>query len=191
MPGLSLVPPTVDLVTAANARFDRDERYGPADRVLTRVFLHHPHNDEFEDVLIKVVLLNRLYNTNVIAVMEMAAHIRQLRVDDELAAGEPAVVGRIAALKIREKTRRHYSFATKYCSWHQPDQYPIYDSLVQRSLWLYQGQFAFGDFRRPDLQDYPTFKAVVSAFRGHFGLEAFTFKQLDKFLWFTSKDLAA
>jgi len=90
--------------------------------------------------------------------------------DPDLAAGMPGIVDRIAKLTIRGKTRRHYSFATKYCSWHQPDKYPIYDSLVERLLWAYRKEHTFADFRRSDLQDYQI-------------------KELDKFLWYTSKDL--
>lgn len=182
------IRPTPDLVTQANARFDQDDRYGTADRILSRVFSHHPRNAEFEEVLIKVVLLNGLYNTNVLAVTDMARHIQQLGIDEELAVGSTDVVGCIAALTIRGKTRRYYSFATKYSSWHRPDQYPIYDSLVERLLWLYQAQFSFANFRRPELRHYENYKAVVSAFRRYFGLDDFTFKQLDKFLWVTSKD---
>ena len=186
----ALPVPTPDLVHQAVARFDEDDRYGPADRVLSRVFSHHPRNDELEDVLIKVVLLNGLYNTNVFAVMEMACHIRELRIDDDLAAASTLLVDRIAKLTIRGRTRRHYSFATKYCSWHRPDDYPIYDSLVERLLWAYFREHRFAEFSRPDLQDYSKYKAVVAALRLYFGLSALSFKQLDKFLWFTSKDLA-
>jgi hypothetical protein len=172
------------------ARFDEDDRYGPADRVLSRVFSHHPRNDELEDVLIKVVLLNGLYNTNVFAVMEMACHIRELRIDDDLAAASTLLVDRIAKLTIRGRTRRHYSFATKYCSWHRPDDYPIYDGLVGRLLLAYSREHHFAEFSRPDLQDYSKYKATLAALRLHFDLAALSFKQLDKFLWYTSKDLA-
>jgi len=138
----------------------------------------------------EVVLLNGLYNTNVFAVMDMASHIRALRVDRDLTAGSPELVDRIARLTIRGKTRRHYSFATKYCSWHRPDEYPIYDSLVEKLLWAYWREHRFAQFSRPDLQEYPKYKEAVAAFRRHFGLAQVSFKQLDKFLWFTSKDLA-
>src|SRR3972149_157759 len=189
MPSLALVLPNADLVMQANERFDQDDRFAAADRICPRVFSHHPRNDHLDDVLMKVVLLNGLYNTNVFAVVEMAAHIRRLAIDEALRAASPEVVGRIAALTIRTKTRRHYSFATKYCSWHRPDEYPIYDSLVERLLWLYQGAFSFADFRRPQLQEYEMYKAVVSAFRASFQLQQFSFRQLDKFLWLTGKDL--
>jgi hypothetical protein len=191
MPVTFLLRPTPELVREANNCFNQDDRYGPADKVLTRIFSLHPRNNNFDDVLIKVVLLNGLYNTHVFAVVEMARHIHQLIIDDDLAAGSMTAVGRIADLTIRGRRRRHYSFATKYCSWHHPDKYPMYDGLVEKQLWRYQCQFEFANFRRADLQEYQKYKDIVSAFRTHFQLEEFTFKQVDKFLWFRSKNLSA
>ena len=140
-----LLLPTPELVLAMADRFDKDERYGPADKVLSGVFSRHPLNEVLEDILIKVVLLNRLYNTNVFAVMKMAQHIRGLHIDEELKQGSPALVHRIEALTLGGKTRRHYSFASKYCSWHKPDAFPMYDSLVERVLILYRDQYAFAE----------------------------------------------
>jgi len=186
----SLPIPTSRLVSEAIARFESDARYGPSDRVLSRVFSHHPNNDALEDVLIKVVLLNGLYNTNVFAITDMALHIQGLAIDPELARASPDLVDNIACLEIRGKTRRHYSFATKYCSSHRPAEYPIYDSLVERLLWAYRAQYPFAQFARPDLQDYPKYVAILTKFRAYFKLQEVSFKELDKFLWFTSKDMA-
>jgi hypothetical protein len=188
---LPLPIPTPDMVLEAAARFDQDPRSGPADRVLHRVFSHHPLNRDLEDVLIKVVLLNGLYNTNVFALMEMASHIVGLGVDPDLAAGSLAVVDRVASLTIRGKTRRHYSFATKYCSWHRPDAYPIYDGLVERLLWRYRAQNRFAEFSRPDMQDYAKYRSILEAFIRHFELADLSFKQVDKFLWYTAKVLGS
>jgi hypothetical protein len=187
---LGLPIPTRDTVLEAAARFDLDPRSGPADRVLHRVFSHHPENVQLEDVLIKVVLLNGLYNTNVFALMDMASHIVALQVDPDLAGGSLTLVDRIARLTIRAKTRRHYSFATKYCSWHRPEVYPIYDTLVEELLWRYRAQNRFVEFSRPDMQDYAKYKSILEAFGRHFGLAGLSFKQIDKFLWYTAKDLA-
>ena len=181
--------PTSKLLSQAVARFDSDARYGPSDSVLSRVFSHQPNNDVLQDILIKVVLLNGLYNTNVFAVTAMALHIQNLGIDPELAPASPDLVDKIAWLKIGENSRRHYSFATKYCSWHRPAEYPIYDSLVERLLWAYRAQHSFAQFARQDPQDYPKFKAILTKFRSYFELEEVSFRELDKFLWFTSKDL--
>ena len=89
----------------------------------------------------------------------------------------------VAVVRLGARRRRNYSFATKYCSWHAPRHYPIYDSLVERMLWTYKQSTGFQDFARQDLQRYPTFREVIDAFRTHFGLLEFSYKELDKFLW--------
>jgi hypothetical protein len=184
-----LSPPTPDTVIDACVRFDADDRYGPADRILSVAFSDHPRNVLFDDVLLKVALLNSLYNTNIFAFWAMALHIHGLNIDPSLEDCDPTLVSRIAPLTIRGKTRRHYSFATKYCSWRRPDAYPIYDRLVERAILIFRDQYAFTEFNRSDLKEYPRYKAILTSFRKHFGLEQLTFKQVDKFLWFTSKDL--
>jgi hypothetical protein len=126
--------------------------------------------------------LNSLYTTKILAFWEMAHHIHTLKIDATLAQSDPELVCYIARLTAKGKTRRNYSFATKYCSWHRPDEYPIYDSRVERVLVQYRDQFRFARFSEVDLRDYPKFKAIVAAFRDHFSLQGLTFKQLDKFL---------
>jgi len=185
----SLPLPSESLVISTAQAFDADPRYGPSDRALASEFSRFPLNDTLEEVLIKVVLLNTLYNTNVFAVVEMAAHIRDLAIDQDLSTASPALVDKIARLSIRGKERRHYSFATKYCSWHNPNDFPIYDGLVDRVLWLYQKEKSYAHFSRPELQDYVKFKAVLAAFRQRYGLAGISAKQLDKFLWYTAKRL--
>ena len=72
----------------------------------------------------------------------------------------------IACLTIREKQRRHYSFATKYCSWHQPEQFPIFDNQVASLLLLYKRQWAFSEFNHDSLRNYDAYKAVIRSFQG-------------------------
>jgi len=174
-------------VRAAATQFSNDPRYGPAERALTRVFQLFPANTAIEDVLTKAVLLNSLYSTNVYAVTDMAKHILGLGIDPPLAAGTFEIVDKIATLEASK--RRHYSFATKYCAWHRPDVFPIYDNLVDRLLWRYQRHYHFAKFRQEHLRDYARYVAVVRAFKKHFDLEQVTFNQLDKFLWYYAKEL--
>ncbi len=179
--------PTPDLVTKAKEEFDRDDRYGPADRVLTRVFRDFPNNTHFEDVLLKVVLLNALYNTNIYATTVMTRHILELDVAQHLDAGSHHLVDGIAMLSVKTATRRHYSFATKYCSWHRPQLFPIYDSIVERVLRQYRDRDRFASFTQADLQDYARYRSVITSFRSHYGLTGFSFKEIDKFLWLTAR----
>ena len=151
MTGLSIrLPlPTPALVRDANRRFDQ-ERYGRVDPVLRRIFSAHPKSRMFDEVLLKVALLNTLYNTRLLAVVAMADHIYALRPDGSLTAGDPALVDQIACLTVGGKQRRHYSFATKYCSWHQPRQFPI---LTTR--WRHSYYFTSGSGRSPNSTETP------------------------------------
>lgn len=149
-----------------------------------------PENKEIPHVLLKVLVLNKLYNTRVndVDVPVLARHIAQLRLDDAIGQGDPAVVGRIYTC---DGLRKYYSFATKFCSWHNPESYPIYDSYAEECLWAYRrrpaNQEGFAKFRRQDCWYYDKYKEVVSAFRTHYGLDHFTFREIDKFLWQTGE----
>jgi hypothetical protein len=90
-----------------------------------------------------------------------------------------------------EKRRFFYSFATKYCSWHAQDGYPIYDSFVDRLLRLYRQRDSFACFTNAELWHYPTFRSVIQAFQRHYGLTEFSFKEVDKFLWVYGQEYAA
>jgi hypothetical protein len=179
--------PTVEIVLAYVRRFSDDNQAGPNEQALTWLFGSYPNNVDLRQVLVKVVALNALYHTNVYRVTEMAEHICGLGIDKQLAEGDHAVVDRIAALPATGK--RHYSFATKYSSFHQPEHFPIYDNLVERLLWAYKQHTSFRDFARDDLQNYPLYVAILRSFMARFGLGGLTLKEVDKFLWLHAGDL--
>ena len=179
--------PTVGLVTAACDEFDKENEI--IERALQVLFSQFPGNSDLSHVLLKVVALNRLYSTQILAITDVAQHIHRnaQSIDSALAAGSPQIVDKIARVTIRTsgKERRNLSFATKYCSWHNPEAYPIWDSRVDKYLWALQKQdhFALVFKANADLWEYPTFREVVIAFRYFYGLGSFTFKDTDKFLW--------
>ena len=154
---------------------------------LTRLIQHFPDNTRADEVLLKVVTLNTLYLTNILAIYPLAEHIQGLGVDAAIRSGDAGVVEAIARLPLNGKVRRNYSFATKYCAWHNPTAYPIYDWYVEAMLWEYQRTFRFAAFRRQDLSEYPAFRKAVLAFRSHFGLDAYSLKEIDKVLWVQGK----
>jgi hypothetical protein len=174
-------------VTAACDKFDRENEI--IERALKELFNQFPGNSDPSHVLLKVVTLNRLYSTQILAVTDVAQHIHRNAqgIDSALAAGFPQIVDTIArvTISISGKERNNFSFATKYCSWHNPESYPIWDSRVDRYLWTLQKQDQFAPFfkKNADLWDYPKFREVIIAFRDFYGLGSFTFKDTDKFLY--------
>jgi len=172
-------------------RFDSDPRVGAPDRALADLVANYPSNSQVEHVLLKVSALNGLYSTNIFAVTDVAIHISKRKIDLLLAIGNLDAVDRIAWIKIGGKSRRNYSFATKYCSMHVPKTYPIYDTIVEELLWRYKQKSGYADFRRMDLLDYKRFKQIVDQFREYHGLSMLDYKSLDKFLWGLGKELLA
>lgn len=185
-PSNPLPRPTSELVASYIQKYS--EKQAVVDAALGNLFQAFPNNTAYEDVLLKVVALNGLYATNIFATNRMAQHIWRLNIDSQLQAGSTDVVERIAPLQIGDKVRNNYSFATKYCAWHAPDAYPIYDSRVETMLWGYRNQTQFTNFRRQDLRSYKSFRDVILAFRNYFQLTDFTLREIDKFLWLAGSE---
>ncbi len=74
-----------------------------------------------------------------------------------LDTGSVQLVDMIARVRVGEDKQRNYlSFASKYCTWHRPKSYPIYDSRAEKCLWAYKLQFGLR-FARKDLWEYSGF----------------------------------
>ncbi|MDE5836281.1 MAG: hypothetical protein K2H50_04675, partial [Paramuribaculum sp.] len=86
--------------------------------------------------------------------------------------------------------RRNYSFATKYCSHHQPLLYPIFDRYVCDVLTELRrrnpGAFRFRN--KKELTVYPTFRRAIDDFRQAYRLDNYSYKDIDRYLWLLGKD---
>ena len=189
-----LPTPTIALVNAAAENFDKD--YKIVEESLGELFGRYHENTDLSHVLWKVALLNPLYQLHIPAyspdipdLLDVARYINSnaQEIDSALTLGSPEIVYKITSVSVPGKNHRYYySFATKFCSWHNPDSYPIWDSHVDNYLWTLreQGRFADAAFvHHQSLYDYPTFFRIMTAFRREFGLESLSFKQIDKFLY--------
>jgi hypothetical protein len=177
--------PTPERVKDACDKFD--EEYKTIEGALTELFGHFPSNSNRSHVLLKVVALNRLYSAGVLAVEAVAMNISEhgMEIDLALEAGMPSVVKRIAEVRIQGREFNFFSFASKYCSWHKPDRYPVYDSRVDRYLWSLQNHSSFSDIEhRSDIcKTYEGFLKIMNDFQRFYKLDSFNFKEIDKFLW--------
>ena len=177
--------PTEELVQTYIKQFDQTQTV--VELALTRLFQLFPKNTALEDVLLKVIVLNDLYRTAIWATYQVAEHIISLNVDPYIREGKPEVVDLIARIQLGNKTRNNYSFATKYCAWHNPSSYPICDGFVAQMLWAYSRHDKFDKFHRQDLWKYDLLKRIVDNFRTFYNLIAYGFKDIDKFLWLAGK----
>ena len=167
--------------------WDELENYHLQEDALDKLFFELcPENKVISDVLLKVSALNDFYSTHIFKVFPMAKHIVALDIDERLKAGDVSLVGDIQ--KGSSTNRNYYSFATKYCSHHQPLDYPMYDSYVQTVMRYYARRDEFFIFSDSDLKNYERFKIILLAFRSFYGLEAYNLKEIDKYIWLLGKD---
>lgn len=163
------------------------------DAALKVTFGAMPRNSDVGEVGVKIAALNGLYSTNIFGVVQVARHIVALDIDDALASNTvaPDLIEKIANVDFGGKKRRNYSFATKYCSFHRPEVYPIYDSLVVGvlSALLKQGE-RFDTFLPGERweTDYAVWHRSIGRFRIHYGLEEYSMRELDKYLWMMGKE---
>lgn len=189
---LVLQTPTNSLVAEYIEKFNNDERYYLADQAIVSLFEKFPENNRLEDILLKISVINDLYSTNIFATFLLAKHIQLLSIDAAFQAGDLGIVDEISRghgirTKKSNKEINFYSFATKYCSWHCKDKYPIYDSFVHNILIAYRRRDDFHTFNDADLKNYERFTNVISEFKTHYSLTEYGLKQIDKFLWIYGK----
>lgn len=161
-----------------------------------------PQNTTEHYVFLKVATLNSLYSTqmpvyspNKADVGDLARYIWQngQAIDHALATGDAGIVDQVVsgfAGSTGKRNYRPFSLTTKYCSWHRPDCYPIWDSRVQLYLGWLQKELGFGrDFKLNGSWKYQEFRDLIARLRNDYGLEEFSFKQLDKFMYQRGGDL--
>ncbi len=165
------------------------ENYYLQEEALDKLFLSLcPDNKDICDILLKVATLNDFYSTNIFSVYPVAKHIQALNIDGRLKAGDITLISEIQKVTINNIEKNFYSFATKYCSHHNPTDYPIYDIYVDKVLCYFRDQDGFTSFKAEDLKDYVKFKGILIDFRIFYGLEKYNLKEIDKYIWQLGKE---
>jgi hypothetical protein len=185
--------PTNDLINEYIVKFNNDERYYLADQAIIKLFSAFPKNENLEDIILKISVINDLYSTNIFSTFKLAKHIRQLQIDNYLSEKKLSIVNEIAighgiSKPKGQGDRNFYSFATKYCNWHKPEVYPIYDRFVHKILIEYRKTDNFSDFNDDDLKIFEKFVKIITDFKQTYSLTNWNLKEIDKFLWIYGKE---
>ena len=169
--------------------WDSLENYVLQENSLNKLFYKtYPKNTDIDDILIKASSLNDFYSTNIFSIFNVAKHIKELNIEERLANKDETLVNELAKVKINDKEKNFYSFATKYCSHHDPINYPIYDSYVEKILMHFKKIDNFSNFKRDDLKDYPKFKKILIEFKKYYDIDDYNLKDIDKYLWQLGKE---
>ena len=185
---LNIPFPSKEQVVFYLNQWEKQENYRLQEKALDKLFFEMaPENKDLSDILIKASALNDFYSTNIFSIYPVAKHIYNLNIDSRLMRGDTELVDDIKKVNMNGKEINQYSFATKYCSHHCPDRYPIFDSYVEKMLKYFRDVYGFADFRNKDLKKYNIFKNVILKFIEYFDLKEFTLKEVDRYLWQAGK----
>lgn len=184
-----LPTPSSDQVEAYLEKWNKLEIYHLQEAALNKLFFDLcPENKDLSDVLLKASTLNYFYSTNIFSIYPVAKHIVSLNIDKRLLDGDSSLVDIIQHVNVNGKEKNFYSFATKYCSHHNPLDFPIYDSYVDEVLRYFRKKDGFTEFADKNLRDYSSFKKTLIDFRLFYHLEAYDLKQIDKYIWQLGKE---
>jgi hypothetical protein len=180
-----LPDPSLDAVRDAHKKFYENDL---VERTVRTLFTQFPANTDPSQVVSRVIVLSQFYSARVLNIhaLPLAEHIISMEIDPLLDETSSGAVERITNCAV---TRKYYSFATKYCSWHRPGAFPMWDGNVDEALWAYMKRDGFHRFKRKDLWEYQAFREIVRAFQSFYSLTSFNFKAIDEFLWIVGEDL--
>ena len=181
--------PTTKEVNKYLRLWDTLENYVLQEDALDKLFFNtYPFNEDISEILVKAAALNDFYSTNIFSIFPVAKHIHNLKIDTRLKVKDPSLVNDIAQVDMNGKIKNFYSFATKYCSHHDPINYPIYDIYVEKVFMALNQRDNFSKFYKKDLKDYKRFKEIIIEFRKYYGLDEFNLKQIDRYIWQLGKE---
>lgn len=179
--------PSVETVQRYLELWNSLDNYTSQEKALNHLFHDvFPQNKKMDEVLIKIAALNDFYSTNIFNVYAVAKHYVSIDIDNRLKENDMTLVDDLSL--IPNIKSRIYSFATKYCSHHKHNDYPIYDSYVDKMLIYFRDTYHFFEFSKEDLKNYLRFKKVIIEFKNFFELHQFSIKEIDKYLWQAGKD---
>jgi len=166
------------------------------DDLLYSVFSEYRKNVNLNNVGFKIVILDKLYNCNLkMDINKIAEHIINKKIDMKLISGDPiSLVDNIANIKIDVERKQKYSelkkiikkrvglvFTSKYCHFHEPERFPIYDSFAKIGL---------GSLLEKDINEYnwkyENFKNDIDDLLNKNRLNI-SYKQIDEYLWLYGK----
>jgi len=205
--------PTQEQVKTYISQWHKLENYINQEKALNKLFKELlPKNDKFEDVLLKVTVLNKFYSTKILDTYSLSKKIGEIKyLDDRLKNGDKSLVDEIST--IDEQKRSFYSFASKYCNHHNEEAFPIFDSFVEKVIMyliindretIINSNTISNEMKtllsskttKSKIQDflrekYKNFTSILTDIRHVYKLEDVSFCDFDKFLWLWGKDMFA
>lgn len=188
---LNLLNPTREIVKEYVNKFD-DGVEGINKNIIDGFVSHY--GTSYDGILAVSALINTLYSTHIDA-SDFAAltygifKIRELKI--RLNAGDIALVSEIAGLLKTddEKKKEYISFASKFCAFHNESKFPIYDRISREMLAKINKEYHFTDKFNKDKIPYEKYVKIYDLFIEEFNLKELTYREVDKYLWLSGKEI--
>ncbi|MCI7700874.1 MAG: hypothetical protein SPJ75_04680 [Candidatus Onthomorpha sp.] len=172
-----------------------DDKYGKEYRLIEDVLKKYPNNKTIEDVACKIAVIDFTNSTNLrqnkINLYTLAKIITNIDFDAKVAKGDVSLVSDI----ISKCPVKLYSFASKYCCYHNTflynkDDYSIYDSVVKKHLPEYATEKLPASKWRKNF-NYETFNQYIGDLLDEYGITAATEPQrrrlFDHYVWYKNR----
>ena len=170
-----------------------DDKYGKEYRLIEDVLKKYPNNKTIEDVACKIAVIDFTNSTNLhfFNLYTLAEIITSINFDARVAGGDVSLVSDI----ISKCPVKLYSFASKYCCYHNTflynrDDYSIYDSVVKKHLPEYATEKLPASKWRKNF-NYKTFNQYIGDLLDEYGITAATEPQrrrlFDHYVWYKNR----
>ena len=171
-----------------------DDKYGKEYRLIEDVLKKYPNNKTIEDVACKIAVIDFTNSTNLhfFNLYTLAEIITSINFDARVARGDVSLVSDI----ISKCPVKLYSFASKYCCYHNTflynrDDYSIYDSVVEKHLPEYATEKLPASKWRKNF-NYETFNQYIGDLLDEYGITAATEPQrrrlFDHYVWYKNRN---
>lgn len=173
-----------------------DYKYGKEYRLIEDVLKKYPNNKTIEDVACKIAVIDFTNSTNLhfsqnLYTLAKIITCEKVDFDARVARGDVSLVSDIIS-KCHVKL---YSFASKYCCYHNTflynrDDYSIYDSVVASHLHEYATEKLPASKWRKNF-NYETFNQYIGDLLDEYGITAATEPQrrrlFDHYVWYKNR----
>jgi hypothetical protein len=88
----------------------------------------------------------------------------------------------ISRMKPGKITKNCFSLASKFCGYHKPEEYPMYNEYTEEILKYYRDKDGFSKFSDEDIRDYVKYKGIIMDFRKFYNLEKYDFLKLGQYM---------
>lgn len=194
----SYLPITEENITRIHEEALADIRYGANFAIIHDTLKRFPYNTERELVAMKVSLIDLTNSTrisqhiNKISLSELVELILSISdFDDRLTQGDPELVSQLARCNGRVNL---FSFASKYCTYHNVDaygrdDYSIFDSVVQSALPHYIHKLKKSEVSEwRTTYNYTAFNNCIGKLLDRNNIHIlFRRRKFDHFLWYANR----